>query len=91
MAKNTESTEGTAPTGGEETKPPAPERQGIFVRVNPRRRKNEFFRAGIAFSNEWKEVHVDRATESALRAEQMLEVADTLEAAQQQGSEDGNP
>ena len=46
----------------------------VYVRVNPRKRKEPFFRAGLQFTNEWQKVEADEATIGVLQREQMLEV-----------------
>lgn len=48
----------------------------LRVRIAEKKGASRFFRCGMAFSPEWLEVEVDAATADALRAEQMLEVAD---------------
>ncbi|WP_174429687.1 hypothetical protein [Burkholderia metallica] len=49
----------------------------LYVRVQPKKGIERFFRCGIAFVREWQEVEVDDATAKRLSQEQMLEVSDT--------------
>lgn len=49
----------------------------LYVRVQPKQGAERFFRCGIEFRQEWKEVEVDAATAARLEAEQMLEVSET--------------
>ncbi|MBI5919014.1 MAG: hypothetical protein HY849_06535 [Nitrosomonadales bacterium] len=48
----------------------------FFVRVNAKTGEGKFFRCGLEFSREWREVEADEATANRLREEQMLEVSD---------------
>lgn len=47
----------------------------LSVRVNLKTDIESFFRCGIQFGREWKEVEVDEATALRLQEEQMLEVS----------------
>ncbi|MDR0673335.1 MAG: hypothetical protein LBF93_06695 [Zoogloeaceae bacterium] len=46
----------------------------LQIRVNPRSGAPRFYRCGLEFTGEWREVEVDAATAARLEAEQMLEV-----------------
>ena len=53
----------------------------LYVRVQPKSGQKTFFRCGMPFDREWKTVDVDDATAARLQAEQMLEVAESVEEA----------
>lgn len=50
----------------------------MYVRLVPKNGATSFYRCGLRFDNQWREVEVDEATIARLKAEQMLEVSDTL-------------
>jgi len=50
----------------------------LFVRINPRKEAESFWRCAIQFSKAWKKVSdLDAATAQRLEEEQMLEVSET--------------
>lgn len=49
----------------------------LYIRLQPKKGAERFFRCGIEFRRAWQEVEVDAATAARLEAEQMLEVSET--------------
>lgn len=55
----------------------------IYVRIAPRKQEarfQSFFRCGVEFGRQWKELEADAATIARLKAEQMLEVSEDVPA-----------
>lgn len=48
----------------------------LYIRLQPKKGAERFFRCGIEFRRAWQEVEVDAATAARLEAEQMLEVSE---------------
>lgn len=49
----------------------------LYVRINPRKEAERFYRCGVEFGRDWKAVSdLDDATAQRLEEEQMLEVTD---------------
>ncbi len=49
----------------------------LYIRLQPKKDTERFFRCGIEFRRTWLAVEVDAATATRLEAEQMLEVSET--------------
>lgn len=52
-------------------------KQTLHVRIHLKTGAESFYRCGMSFSRDWKQVEVDAATAQRLHEEQMLEVSTT--------------